>query len=174
MKILKFIGIGIVTLVVLLAIVPVFLSSKSNVVRTAVINAPTDSVFNYISDLKNFKGWSPWSSKDPNMVVTIEGTGVGSVYSWKGNDQVGSGSMTITNIEPGKSVDVALKFVAPWESQAKVKWSVAPEGNATKTSWEMSQDLSYGQKYVGLMMDKMIGPDFELGLAQLKANLEKK
>jgi uncharacterized protein YndB with AHSA1/START domain len=174
MKILKFIGIGLVILIVLLAILPVFLSSKSNVVRTTLINAPSDSVFNYLSDLKNFKDWSPWSSKDPNMVVTIEGTGSGSVYSWKGNDQVGSGSMTITNIEAGKSVDVALKFIEPWESQANVKWSVAPEGNVTKVSWGMSQDLSYGQKYFGLMMDKMIGPDFELGLAKLKANLEKK
>lgn len=172
MKILKFIGIGLVTLIVLLAIVPVFLSSKSYVVRTTVIDAPSDSVFNYLSDFKNFKAWSPWASKDPNMTVTIERAGA--VYSWKGNDQVGSGNMTITNMEAGKSVDIDLKFMEPWETLAKIKWSVTPEGNATKVSWEMSQDLSYGQKYFGLMADKMVGPDFEQGLAKLKANLEKK
>ncbi|HVD99362.1 MAG TPA: SRPBCC family protein [Cytophagaceae bacterium] len=172
MKILKYIGIGLGGLIVLLAIIPVFLSSKSYVVRSVVVNAPADSVYNYLSDFKNFKQWSPWQEKDPNMTTSIEGSGVGAVYSWKGNDQVGSGSMTIASADPNKSVTIDLKFIAPWQSQAIVKWSVAPEGNATKVSWEMSQDLSYGQRYFGMMMDKMIGPDFEKGLSKLKANLE--
>lgn len=173
MKILKYIGIGIAGLIVLLAIIPVVLPSKTTVVRSITVNENTDSVFRYLSDFNNFKQWSPWQGKDPNMTTSIEGSGVGSVYSWKGNDQVGSGSMTISAIEPNKSVSIDLKFIAPWESQAVTKWSVEPADNGSKVSWEMSQDLSYGQRYFGLMMDGMIGPDFEKGLSNLKTNLEK-
>ncbi len=174
MKILKYIGIGLAGLLLLFAIMPVFLSSKSYVVRSTVVNAPSDSVFLYLSDFNSFKKWSPWQDKDPNMTTTIEGAGVGSFYSWKGNDQVGSGRMTFTAIEPGKSVTIDLKFITPFESQAITKWSVTPEGNATKVSWEMWQDHSYMQRYFGMMMDGMVGGDFEKGLYNLKNNLEKK
>jgi uncharacterized protein YndB with AHSA1/START domain len=173
MKILKYIVIGIAGLIVLLAILPVVLPSKTTVVRSITVNENPDSVFSYLSDFNNFKQWSPWQEKDPNMSASIVGSGVGSVYSWKGNDQVGSGSMTITATEPNKSVSIDLKFIAPWESQAVIKWSVESIKNGTQVSWEMSQDLSYGQRYFGLMMDGMIGPDFEKGLSNLKANLEK-
>lgn len=173
MKILKYIGIGIIGLIVLLAILPVFLPSKTQVVRSITVNKNADSAFAYLSDFNNFKQWSPWQEKDPNMTTSIVGSGVGSVYSWKGNDQVGSGSMTITAIEPNKSASIDLKFIAPWESQAVTKWSVEPVDKGSKLSWEMSQDLSYGQRYFGLMMDGMIGADFEKGLSNLKTNLEK-
>ena len=173
MKILKYIGIGLAGLIVLLSIIPVFLPSSTTVVRTITVNQRPDSTFAYLSDFNNFKEWSPWQGKDPNMTTRIDGSGVGAVYSWKGNDQVGSGSMTITNLVPDRSVNIDLKFIAPWESQAATKWSVEPAGSGSKISWEMSQNLSYGQRYFGLMMDGMIGADFEKGLSNLKTNLEK-
>jgi hypothetical protein len=172
MKTLKYIGLGIVGLIILMAIIPVFLPSKTTVVRSLTVQQNPDTTFLYLSDFNNFKSWSPWQDKDPNMTTTITGTGVGSVYSWKGNDQVGTGSMTITSLESNKSVNIDLKFLTPWESQAVTRWSVEPAEGGSKISWEMSQDLSYGQRYFGLLMDGMIGPDFEKGLINLKKNLE--
>lgn len=173
MKILKYIGIGLAGLIVLLAIIPVFLPSSTTVVRSITVNQRPDSTFAYLSDFNNFKEWSPWQGMDPAMTTQIEGSGVGSVYSWKGNDQVGSGSMTITNLVPNQSVSIDLKFVAPWESQAVTKWSVEPADSGSKISWEITQNLSYKERYFGLMMDGMLGKDFEKGLSNLKANLEK-
>ncbi len=173
MKILKYIGFGILGFIVLLLIIPAFLSSKVIVSRTANVAAPSDSVFNYLSNFNNFTQWSPWVEKEPSAVVTVEGSGVGSKYSWKG-EKVGAGSMTIVGLEPNKAVDIKLEFTEPWQSLAGTKWSVAPADGGSKVTWEMSQDLSYMQRYFGLKMDAMVGPDFEKGLSNIKSKLEKK
>jgi uncharacterized protein YndB with AHSA1/START domain len=173
MKILKYIGIGIIGFIALVLIIPAFLSSKTTVTRSAIVTAPADTVFSYLSNFNNFTQWSPWYEKEPSAVVTVVGVGTGSKYSWVGK-KVGAGSMTIVGLEPNKAVDIKLEFTEPWQSVATTKWSVAPAENGSKVTWEMSQDLSYLKRYFGLKMDEMIGPDFEKGLSNLKDKLDKK
>ncbi len=174
MKILKFIGIGVLGLIALFLIIPLFLPSTSNVVRSTTVAVPVDSAFNYLSDFNQFKQWSPWQGIDPAMTTSIEGSGIGSKYSWKGNDEVGSGSMTMVGMEKNKYVDIKLVFISPWQSTAATKWSVEPAETGSKVSWAMSQEMPYLMRYMGLMMDGMLGKDFDKGLSNVKNKLEKK
>jgi uncharacterized protein YndB with AHSA1/START domain len=152
MKILKYSGIGLLGFIVLLFLIPAFLSSKTNVSRSVIINAPSDSIFTYLSNFNNFTQWSPWYEREPSAVVTVAGSGVGSKYSWVGKE-VGSGSMTIVGLEPSKAVDIKLEFTEPWQSVATTKWSAVPAEGGSNVTWEMAQDLSYIQRYFGLKMD---------------------
>ena len=173
MKILKIIGLGILGILVLILIIPVFLSSKTTVTRSAMINAPADSIYQYIANFDKFTQWSPWYEMEPTAAVTIEGNGLNSKYSWAG-EKTGKGSMTIINLEPNKSVDIKLQFTEPFQSLASTKWMLEPSSSSTKITWEMSQDLSYMMRYMGLTMDGMVGKDFEKGLSNLKNKIEKK
>jgi uncharacterized protein YndB with AHSA1/START domain len=173
MKYLKIIGIAFAGLVGLLLVLPAVLPTSVTVTRSAEINAPSDSVYAYISDFKNFTKWSPWYEYEPTAKVTVDGSGVGSVYAWVGKE-VGTGSMTITSLDPGKNTVLKLEFTAPWQSIATTNWATEPTAGGTKITWGYSQEMPYFQRYFGLGMDKMLGPDFEKGLANLNRELGKK
>jgi hypothetical protein len=102
----------------------------------------------------------------------VEGQGLGTIYSWEG-DKVGRGNMVIKDLKENERVDVRLTFEEPFPSQADTGWTIAALDNGeTEVVWFFKQELSYFQRYFGLMMDGMLGGDFESGLARLKARLE--
>ena len=140
--------------------------------RTETVNAPAEEVFAKIADLREWGAWSPWDAMDPEMVKTFsddQGT-VGSHYHWKGNRKVGEGSMTVTGIDEPKRVGVDLAFLKPFKSQSKVELVLEPSGESTKVTWRMTGEHTRMTKVMGIFrsMDKMVGPDFEKGLASLK------
>lgn len=141
------------------------------VVRTKVVPASPDTVYAIVSDFGRFPEWNPWRDADPNMKTELKGEAgkVGTVYSWKGNDEAGAGSMTITEVEPSKRVGIALKFEEPFPSEATTGWVLAPEKDGTEVSWTMSGENNFVGKLfcVFMDMDAMIGKDFEKGLAKL-------
>ncbi len=148
-----------------------------DVKREIVINAPLETVFNQISSHANFLKWSPWQGLDTNQVVTMEGTDgtVGAKYSWKGNDDVGEGSMTITAIEPGKSVEQDLHFIKPFESSSKVYMLTEKTDTGIKVTWGMKGENNLIARIIMTFMggmDAMIGKDYEKGLAALKTICE--
>jgi uncharacterized protein YndB with AHSA1/START domain len=144
------------------------------VVRTTVIGAPPDRVYAEIDDFHRWVEWMPWSRLDPNQTTVHEGHGVGASYYWKGNDRVGEGRMTITDADPGRRVVIRLEFLAPMKSVATTEVSLAPVSEGTRTTWSMTGDLDFVGKLFSLFssMDRMIGPDFEKGLAQLRKRAE--
>jgi hypothetical protein len=141
--------------------------------RSAKINAPAPVVFAQLSDFKAWAAWSPWEGKDPTMKKTYEGRPgtVGSGYAWQGNDQVGEGKMTITEVQAPSELKLRLEFIKPFATVASTQFIVAPEGGGGVTTiWSMDGTNNLMAKIFGLFMDmdKMIGGDFEKGLAKLK------
>ena len=143
-----------------------------NVTRSATIAAPADGVFARVNDFHKWEAWSPWAKLDPNMKTSFSGSesGKGSVYSWVGDDKVGEGKMTITDSTPPSEVKILLEFIKPFASTANTVFAFKPNGGGTDVTWSMSGKHTFLSKAMCLFlsMDKMIGPDFEKGLAQLK------
>jgi effector-binding domain-containing protein len=175
--ILKVIGI----IVLLLLIVSLFLPASVHVERSVTINAKPEAVFAHIGDLKKWEPWSPWKKKDPNMQNTFEGAegAVGQKSIWKSeHPKVGNGSMTITEIKPNELLVTSMDF--GMGDAPKGIFKLEPVGSdSTKLTWAMDADgkglawyMKPMSKYFNLMMDGMIGPDFEEGLAGIKTIAE--
>jgi hypothetical protein len=169
----------LIGLVAVLAILVIVISTRPNtytVSRALTVAAPQDVAFAQVNDFKLWAAWSPWAKMDPNMVPTYEGadSGVGAIYKWKGNDEVGQGMMTIKANKPPESIDIDLQFLEPFPSQADTLFTFAPDGEGTKVTWVMAGKANFMTKAFGLFMnmDEMIGKDFEKGLAQLKVAAE--
>ena len=145
--------------------------------RRTSIQAPPDKVFALLDDFHRFPEWSPWEKLDPGMTRTHGGSarGVGAIYEWNGNDDVGAGRMEITGVQAPARVTVKLNFLRPFESQNTTVYTLQPKGTATEVTWSMSGPMPFISKLMSVFvsMDKMIGKDFEQGLANLKALAER-
>ena len=175
MAALKKIVFALVLLVAVLAVVGMLLPGRAHVERSATIDAPRATVFVQLNGFKNFNKWSPWAEKDPNAKYTYEGpeTGVGAKFSWSGDPKtVGSGSQEITESRPYDTVVSSLDFGD--KGKAIASYLLAPEGDGTKITWSLDATLGMSPvgRYFGLLFDRMIGPDYEKGLANLKALAE--
>jgi hypothetical protein len=171
----------LLTLAAIIAIVLVlsaFQPSEFRVTRSATIAAPAAVIFPEINDFHRWSAWSPWEKLDPAMKRTFEGpaAGVGAGYGWEGNSDVGSGRMTITESRPAELINIRLEFFKPMPGVCPTEFTFRPEGGATTVTWTMSGTNNYLSKIVCLFMnmDKMIGGDFEKGLAGLKRIAEAK
>jgi len=169
----KVLGVLLALIVVLVA----FVASRPatfHIERSATIAAPADSVFAHIGDLHQWPSWSPWEKLDPNMTRSFAGTGVGSTYQWAGNDKVGEGRMTVTELEPARSVVLKLDFIKPFQATSTARFALDPAPEGTRVTWSMDGNNNFIAKAMCIVMpmDKMVGPDFERGLAGLKAVAE--
>jgi hypothetical protein len=146
------------------------------IARSASIAAPPAKVHAVVNNLRKWNDWSPWAKMDPAMKTTYSGpeSGVGAATAWAGNSQVGEGKMTITKSTPGQLVQMELVFLKPMAATNTVDFSLKPEGKGTQIEWSMTGRHNFvGKVFSTLMdMDKMVGADFEKGLATLKAMLE--
>jgi hypothetical protein len=137
--------------------------------------APAD-VFPEVNDFHRWENWSPWAKIDPAMKVSYDGppSGEGAHYSWVGNDKVGAGGMTITQSEPPRQIMIRLEFLKPFKATNTAHFTFEPKDGGTLVTWTMTGKKNFLFKAVHLIMsmDKMVGPQFEQGLAQLKAVVE--
>ena len=144
--------------------------------RSARIAAPPEQLYPLIADAKAFNTWNPWLRKDPSSRVQYEGpaNGVGSAYAWD-SAQLGAGRMEVTDLTPAQRVAMKLQFFKPMEATNQVEFTLKPQGPQTDVTWTMSGPMPYLSKLmcVFVSMDRMVGPDFEAGLANLKAEAEK-
>jgi uncharacterized protein YndB with AHSA1/START domain len=147
------------------------------VTRTVTINAPPERVYPLIADFKAWGAWSPWEKKDPAMKRTYGATaaGKGATYAWDGDKNVGSGSMEIMDAPVPSRVTIKLAFKRPFEANNVADFTLVPVEGGTNVSWSMSGPTPFFGKilHVFVDMDKMVGRDFEAGLANLKAIAEK-
>jgi len=143
-----------------------------NVSRTTTINAAPAVVFQQVNDLHQWEQWSPWMELDPDMKIEYTGprSGEGAAYAWDGDDNVGAGTLKITESTPQKKVAFSLKFERPFEDQSTAAFHFAPAGEATEVTWEMHGENNFMGKVMSVFMDfeELIGKDFEKGLAKLK------
>lgn len=173
---LKIILIALPIIVVVLGIVVSIQSPDFRVVRTATISAPPPALFGQVNDLHKWKAWSPWEKIDPTLKRTYEGApaGTGAIYSWAGNNQIGEGRMTITESRPSDLIRIKLEFFKPFAATHTAEFTFKPEGDQTLVTWRMFGERNFLSKAIGLFMnmDKMIGGQFEQGLAQMKSVVE--
>jgi uncharacterized protein YndB with AHSA1/START domain len=150
--------------------------SDFRVSRTTTIAAPAPVVFAQVSDFRKWAAWSPYEKRDPAMRKTYEGApaGTGAVYTWSGNKEVGEGRTTITESRPHELIRIRLEFLRPFKATSTAEFTFTPEGDRTAVTWSLTGRNSFMMKAIGLCMnmDRMIGGDFEQGLAQMKAVAE--
>lgn len=145
--------------------------------READISAPPARIFSLLNDFNQWAKWSPWEKMDLVMQKTMSGaaSGKGAVYHWKGNKKVGEGRMEILESSPDTSVKVDLQFIAPFKAHNLTLFTLTPRNGATHVNWSMTGKKAFIMKLMGVFMnmDKMVGKDFEAGLANLKMEAEK-
>jgi hypothetical protein len=158
--------------IVIFLIVVAIQPADFRLARTVAIDAPASAVFPYVNELRRFDDWSPFAKIDPNMKKTYEGpeAGVGASYSWNGNDNAGEGKMTIVESRPGEVVFMKLEFTRPMACENKVEFRFEPKGDQTHVSWIMTGTNGFiGKAFHLLLVDRMVGGQFEEGLAKLKS-----
>jgi hypothetical protein len=173
---LKKILIGLAVVVIVFLIVIALQPSEYRVTRSVTIAASPEAVFPHVNELKKWAAWNPWEKIDPNMKLAYEGpeAGVGASYSWVGNNEVGEGKMSITDSRPNESVKFKLEFFKPMAGTSDAEFTFKRQGDQTEVIWAMSGKNNFiGKAFCLFMnMDKMIGGQFEKGLAQMKSVVE--
>ena len=173
---LLYILIGLTVVVVGLLIVASLKPNTVHYERTTVINAPPDRILPHVVDFHQWKPWSPWEKLDPNMKRDHLGAaqGVGAKYAWSGNGKAGEGTMEVLEASTS-GVKIDLRFVRPFKNDCITHFHFTPQGGGTTVRWTMDGPNLFVGKLMSMFipMDKMIGKDFEQGLAGLKAEAEK-
>lgn len=169
----------LIVVVVLLAIILIYAASKPDTIhveRSISIKAPQEKIFALINDFHQWNEWTPYN-KDPAMKKTYSGSasGKGAMYAWEGNKDVGQGEITITDSTPPNEIALDLHMISPFEGRNSVVFTLSKMGDSIQVTWSLVGKQSYMAKVMGLIfnMDKMIGRDFEVGLAKLKTVSEK-
>ncbi len=168
----------VLVIVVALTIFLAIAATKPNtfrVERRIVVSAPPEKIWPFIVDFHRWGVWSPWERKDPNMKRTYTGpeSGVGAKYAWAGNKNIGEGHMEVLEAIPGKTA-IKLDFIKPFEGHNVAEFIYEPRGGDTEVIWAMTGPVPFMGKIMHTIinMDKMIGKDFEEGLAKLKVAAE--
>jgi uncharacterized protein YndB with AHSA1/START domain len=175
--VLKKIAIAIVVIVALILGVAATKPDTFTMHRTTTIKAPPEKIMALVSDFHNWQAWSPWEKLDPKMQRTFSGpaSGKGAVYEWQGNSDVGRGRMEVIDVAAPTSITIELAFKEPVETTNITQFVLTPQGENTTVTWNMNGPMPFVSKIMSVFssMETLVGPDFEKGLAQLKAAAEK-
>jgi uncharacterized protein YndB with AHSA1/START domain len=177
---LKAIAIVAVVLAIAIAVVLILAATKPDhfaVQRSATVEAPPEKIFALVNDFHQWGSWSPYEHKDPAMKRTFSGAerGKGAVYGWEGDKNVGTGRMEILEASAPSKILIKLDFYTPFEAHNMAEFTMLPQGDATNVSWRMHGPAPFMARimHVFINIDKMVGNDFEAGLANLKRLAEK-
>jgi hypothetical protein len=174
--IIIYILIAIAVLVVGFLVMAAMQPNDFRITRSLAMTAAAADVFPHVNDFHKCDAWSPWAKLDPAMKQTFAGApaGAGAIYSWDGNKQVGSGRMTILDSLPSERVRIKLEFMRPFACTHTAEFTFKPEGDLTLVTWSMFGTKTFMFKAFGLIMsmDKMLGGEFEKGLAKMKVAAE--
>jgi uncharacterized protein YndB with AHSA1/START domain len=170
----------LIVVVVLIAALLLYAAMRPNefrVQRTARINAAPEKIFPHIADFHQWAAWSPYEKLDSAMKKTYSGApaGKGAVYEWNGNGKVGEGRMEILDVAPPNNLTIDLHFVRPFRADNSAQFTLDPKADGTDVTWAMRGSSVFMTKLMGIFinMDRLIGKDFEAGLATLKSIVER-
>jgi uncharacterized protein YndB with AHSA1/START domain len=176
MKILQWTLAAIGAIALVIVGVGFFLPAAFLVQRSIVIDAPADRLYDYIVEPKEWTRWSVWTKRDPKMDITYAGPpfGQGARWSWKSATE-GSGSMEFTRVEPNRRVEYSLVF-ADFGMRSTGEFRIEPGPSGTRVTWTNAGDVGTNplKHYLAAAMDRLVGPDFQAGLENLKALAEKR
>ncbi|HWH78832.1 MAG TPA: SRPBCC family protein [Candidatus Binatus sp.] len=169
---LKIISIGVSVILVIFAVIVALQPADFRVSRSATVSAPPSAVFAQVNDFHKWEAWSPWAKLDPSAKNSFEGpsAGTGAIFKWSGDNNVGAGTMTVTESRPSELIRIKIDFLKPFEATNTAEFTFKPEGNQTLVTWSMFGTNNFIAKAFCLFnnMDKMLGGEFEKGLAQMK------
>ncbi len=174
MKLVLKILVALVVAVGALVAAGFLLPSGFKVERSVQIDAPASEVYELVASPREWKRWSAWNQRDPAMQIEYTGpaSGVGAGWSWKSATE-GNGEMEFTAAQPGERVDYVLRFPEfGMESTGVLR--IEPDGRGVRLSWSNEGDMGGNpiNRWFGVFMDRLVGPDFESGLANLKREAE--
>ena len=168
--------IALAVIVVVLVVIVALQPAGFRVTRSVTMSAPAPAVFAQVNDFHKWEAWNPWGKIDPAMKQTYEGApaGTGAIYTWIGNKEVGEGRMTIIESRPSELIRIKMEFFKPFAGISTAEFTFKPEGNQTAVTWSMSGKNNFMAKAIHLFMnmDRMIGGQFEKGLASMKSIVE--
>jgi hypothetical protein len=168
--------IGIVIVVVVFVVIVAMQPSEATITRSMTMPLPAAPIYAQVNDFHKWEAWSPWAKLDPAAKNSFEGapSGEGAIFTWSGNKEIGEGRMTIIESKPTEMVRIKLEFMRPFPAINDTSFTFKPDGNQTKVTWTMTGKRPFMVKMVCMFMnmDKMVGGDFEKGLAQMKAAAE--
>lgn len=169
----------VLTIIVLVATLLIYAATRPDTFRlqrSITINAPPEKIFPFINDFKSWLVWSPWETIDPALKRTYSGAvnGRGSVYEWSGNNKVGQGRMEIVESVSSSRITIKLDFITPFEAHNTAEFTLDDLGGSTNVTWAMFGPQPFMSKVMSIfcMMERMVGPQFEAGLASLKKATE--
>jgi polyketide cyclase/dehydrase/lipid transport protein len=167
---------ALAAIVVVFVLVVALQPSEFRVARSTTISAPAPAVFAEVNDFHKWEAWNPWGKIDPAMRQTYEGApaGAGAIYTWTGNKEVGEGRMILTESRPSELIRIKLEFFRPFAATNTAEFTFRPEGNQTVVTWSLAGENNFIAKAIHLFMnmDRMVGGQFEKGLAQMKSVVE--
>ncbi|TGN14638.1 SRPBCC family protein [Leptospira ilyithenensis] len=172
MKVIKFILLGLLSLILVFLLSGFFLPSEYGLERTIFVQANKEKVFDLVNDVEKNQLWSPWRAKDPEAKITFgeKKAGLGASYSWVGSVS-GSGSLTITKSEPFQTIENHLDFGDMGKAEAY--WKFSPKEKGMDVTWGFTGKAEgYFDRYFGVLIEPFLGPDYEAGLSKLKAIAE--
>jgi carbon monoxide dehydrogenase subunit G len=176
---LKIITIGAAVVASIIAVVLAYAAARPDrfqVQRSTRIQASPEKIFPLINDLHTFNTWNPYEKKDPNIKGTYSGSpsGKGAGYDFE-SAKAGTGRIEITETAPPAKVTMRLTMIKPLHADNRVEFTLEPQGDATRVTWTIDGQVPFLGKVIHLIfdMDKMVGQDFEAGLADLKATAER-
>jgi len=168
--------IALAVIVVVLVVIVALQPADFRVTRSATMSAPAPAVFVQVNDFHKWEAWNPWGKIDPAMKQGYEGApaGTSAIYTWIGNKEVGEGRMTIIESRPSELIRIKMEFFKPFAGISTAEFTFKPEGNQTAVTWSMSGENNFMAKAIHLFMnmDRMIGGQFEKGLASMKSIVE--
>jgi len=175
MKWLKRVAFAVVAVIALLLVIGLLLPSGFKVQRSMQIAAPASKIYPLVADPRQWKQWTVWNRRDPAMQMTYSGaaSGVGAKWSWQSKSE-GNGEMEFIAAVPNERIDYTLAF-PEFGMNSRGQLLLVPEGGGTRVTWTNEGDMGGSpiNRYFGLLMDRMVGPDFEGGLTNLKGLAEK-
>ena len=147
------------------------------VARTTTVDASADRIYPHLADFHAWRAWSPWEEVDPDLERSYSGpdSGTGARYAWSGNRKAGQGSMEIVRADEPSRLDIHLSFEKPFRSSNETVFTLTDTGGRTEVTWTMTGPLTLSGRLMGIFMsmDKLVGKDFEKGLAKLKTLTER-
>jgi uncharacterized protein YndB with AHSA1/START domain len=174
MAILKKVFIALIVLVAAVAVIGFFLPTKFKIERSVTIAAPAEKIYPMISETRKWPTWTVWNERDPAMKIDYTGpaSGAGAKWAWQSKTE-GNGSMEFTSADPSKGLAYKLAF-ADFGMTSTGVLSMAPDGSGTKLIWTNEGEFGGNpfMRYFGLVMDRLVGKDYEAGLAKLKKLVE--
>ena len=173
---LMYVLIALAILVGLILVVVALQPSKFRIQRSAVFSTSPPAAFAQVNDFHKWEAWSPWAKMDPACKNEFSGepAGTGAKFSWAGNKKVGEGRMTIVESKPNQLIRIQLDFLKPFCATNIAEFIFEPRGEQTAVTWSMTGSRKFPFKAICMFMnmDKIVGGEFEKGLADMKALAE--